>query len=196
MLSPPYYNKPSQEGIYQHYKKIIESINKDFMIYNVPSRCGVNIEPETISRLYTDFVKIKAIKEASGSIDQVIKIKSLSNIEILSGDDGLVLPFMSVGAVGIISVVSNIVPREMNTIIEHFNNGKNTEAIKMFYKIHKLIKLCFIESNPVPLKYIINKLNFNILPKVRLPLVYLSQNNRLIIDEHINDNSIIKLMPV
>jgi len=105
MLSAPYYNKPSQEGIYQHFKQIVSTINKDFIIYNVPSRCGVNIEPETIARLFIDFPNIKAIKEASGSIQQVIKIKSLCNIKILSGDDELTLPFMSIGACGVISVI-------------------------------------------------------------------------------------------
>ena len=192
MLSAPYYNKPSQEGIYQHYKKIIETINKEFVIYNVPSRCGVNIEPETIARLFDDFNKVKAIKEASGSVEQVIKIKSLSNIEILSGDDGLILPFMALGATGVISVVSNIIPQEMSYIVTQFSNGNNKEASEMFYKINKLIKLCFIESNPVPLKYIINILNYNILAKVRLPRVEISNKNPLVIDEYIKNNNINK----
>lgn len=188
MLSAPYYNKPSQEGIYQHYKKIIETINKDFVIYNVPSRTGVNIEPETIARLYNDFDNVKAIKEASGSVEQVIKIKSLSDIEILSGDDGLILPFMALGATGVISVVSNIIPQEISYIVKQFSNGNHQEAMEMFYRINNLIKLCFIESNPVPLKYIINRLYNNKSSTVRLPLVEISNKNRLIIDEYISNN--------
>jgi len=178
MISAPYYNKPSQEGLYQHFSKIISNIHNQFILYNVPSRSGVNIEPTTIARLYNEFsYKIIGIKEASGSIEQVMKIKSLCNIKILSGDDALVLPFMAVGAEGVISIVSNIVPEEMILMISLFKEGKLKEANKIFYELYNLMKLCFVESNPVPLKYILSKTT-NTLPNVRLPLVELEEKNK------------------
>jgi len=178
MISAPYYNKPSQEGLYQHFSKIISNIHNQFILYNVPSRSGVNIEPTTIARLYNEFsYKIIGIKEASGSIEQVMKIKSLCNIKILSGDDALVLPFMAVGAEGVISIVSNIVPEEMILMISLFKEGNLKEANKIFYELYNLMKLCFVESNPVPLKYILSKTT-NTLPNVRLPLVELEEKNK------------------
>ena len=190
MISAPYYNKPSQEGLYHHFKEIVSNINKDFIIYNVPSRCGVNIEPETIARLYNDFKNIKAIKEASGSIQQVIKIKSLCEIKILSGDDELTLPFMSLGATGVISVISNIIPKEMIYIVDQFNNNI-LEAQNKFYEIQKLIKLAFIESNPVPIKYLCKKFDNNVNDKVRLPLYELSNESKEIINKYLNEIKIV-----
>lgn len=185
MISAPYYNKPSQEGLFQHFSKIFNSVNCDFILYNVPSRTGVNIEPETIARLYNIFKnKLFAIKEASGSIDQVIKIKSLCDIKILSGDDALTLAFMCVGAIGVISVVSNIIPKEMLEMVEYFKNGNIEMAKKIFYNFHYLMKLCFIESNPVPLKFILSNIDKEILPNVRLPLVELEEKNKI----HLKNN--------
>jgi len=196
MISAPYYNKPSQEGLYQHFKTIVSNIKKDFIIYNVPSRCGVNIEPETVARLFNDFPNIKAIKEASGSIQQVIKIKSLCNIHILSGDDELTLPFMSIGATGVISVISNILPTEMIIMVDQFKNNNILEAQNIFYSIQKIIKLAFIESNPVPIKYLINKTNSLINDKVRLPLVRLSNESKIIIDKYLDDHGLIKIIQI
>lgn len=193
MVSAPYYNKPSQEGLYQHFKAIFDSTErKDYIIYNVPSRCGVNIEPETISRLFKEYPMIKGIKEASGSIEQVMKIRSLCDIKIYSGDDALTIPFMSVGAEGVISVVSNIIPSEMKYIVDNFIKGDIKEANNAFYKIYCLIKLCFIESNPVPIKYMINKMCFYKRPNVRLPLVGLTNINKIIIDNLINTTIVLK----
>jgi 4-hydroxy-tetrahydrodipicolinate synthase len=196
MLSAPYYNKPSQEGLYQHFKHIVTNIKKDFIIYNVPSRCGVNIEPETIARLYNEFNNIKAIKEASGSIQQVIKIKSLCDIAILSGDDELTLPFMSIGASGIISVISNVVPTEMIYMVDQFKNNNILEAQTIFYNIQKIIKLAFIESNPVPIKYLLTRTNSLLNEKVRLPLVELSIESKIIINNYLDTNGIIKLIKI
>jgi 4-hydroxy-tetrahydrodipicolinate synthase len=196
MLSAPYYNKPSQEGLYQHFKQIVSNIEKDFIIYNVPSRCGVNIEPETVVRLFNDFNNIKAIKEASGSIQQVIKIKSLCNIAILSGDDELTLPFMSVGATGVISVISNIAPIEMIYMVDQFKNNNILEAQTTFYTIQKLLKLAFIESNPVPIKFLLNRTNNFISEKVRLPLVELSNESKIIINNYLDTNGIIKMIKI
>jgi 4-hydroxy-tetrahydrodipicolinate synthase len=178
MLSAPYYNKPSQEGLFQHFSQVISQTAKDYVLYNVPSRCGVNLEPETIARLANKFPQIKAIKEASGSIEQVIKIKSLCDIDILSGDDALTLPFMSLGAKGIISVVSNVIPNQMLEIVTCFNEGHHLEALNIFYKYYNLIKLCFIESNPVPVKYMLELKNHTSMSTVRLPLIQLSQESK------------------
>ena len=194
MISPPYYNKPSQEGIFQHFEKIITSTNKEIIIYNIPSRCGVNIEPETISKMYIMFDRVLAIKEASGSIDQVIKIKSMCDIDILSGDDGLVLPFMSVGAVGVISVISNVAALEMIKIVESFSKGEINVAIDEFYKIYPLIKLAFIESNPVPIKYLISRINNSLSPAIRLPLVQMTKENITIINKWLDNNFEIKMI--
>jgi len=178
MISAPYYNKPTQEGLYQHFSKIISNSQSKFILYNVPSRSGVNIDPTTVARIYNDFpLKVIGIKEASGSIEQVMKIKSLCKIKILSGDDALVLPFMSIGAEGVISVVSNIVPNKMTLMISHFKEKNLIEAQKIFYELYNLMKLCFIESNPVPLKYILSQ-TINTLPNVRLPLVELELKNK------------------
>lgn len=179
MISAPYYNKPTQEGLYQHFSHIISTIRRPTILYNVPSRTGVNIEPETIAKLYQNFKnEIIGVKEASGSIQQLIKTKSLCDVNILSGDDELILPFMAVGAIGVISVVSNIVPEEMLLMVEHFKEGNRIEARKIFYELYKLIKICFIETNPVPLKFLLSEINKEILPKVRLPLVELQETNK------------------
>ena len=186
MISAPYYNKPSQEGLFLHFSTIFSKINKQFILYNVPSRSGVNINPETIAKLYNNFPnKLIAIKEASGSIEQVIKIKSLCNIIILSGDDSLTLSFMAVGAVGVISVVSNIVPNEMLLMVQHFKEGNIDFCQKILYETYDLMKLCFIESNPVPLKFIMNYINHDISANVRLPLTQLEDKNKFAIYKHL-----------
>ena len=185
MVSAPYYVKPSQEGIYQHFTTIFSSVDKEFIIYNIPSRCGVNIEPETIARIYYSSHNVKAIKEASGSIDQVIQIKKLCQISILSGDDGLTLPFMSVGASGVISVISNIFPKEMNLIVSTFENNQNIIAQELFIKLYPYIKMAFVESNPVPLKYMLYYL-YNYSPFVRMPLSDLTIKNKELIDEKLS----------
>jgi 4-hydroxy-tetrahydrodipicolinate synthase len=189
MLSAPYYNKPSQAGIYDHFKDVITSIDKEFIIYNIPSRCGVNIEPETISKLFHDFITVKAIKEASGSIDQVMKIRMLCDINILSGDDALILPFMSVGAVGVISVLSNVMPKTILDIVNNFTNGNIKEARNQFYKNYDFIKMAFCESNPVPIKAMLSHdliYNQKSLANVRKPLLKITDSNYKIISDMIN----------
>jgi 4-hydroxy-tetrahydrodipicolinate synthase len=189
MISAPYYNKPSQEGIYQHMSHIISNLDKDFVLYNVPSRCGVNMEPETIARIFNEHKNVKAIKEASGSVEQVIRIKSLCNICVMSGDDALTLPFMSVGATGVISVASNAIPRQMLMMVNAYTSGNFSVAKDVFYKWYPIMKLCFIESNPVPIKYILHKFNNSNqhnYENVRLPMVKLSNQSKQKINEYID----------
>lgn len=180
MISQPSYNKPSQEGIYQHFKKLIEATDKNIVVYNIPSRCGVNIEPSTVQRITQISSRVVAIKEASGNLEQVMGIKELcSNLEIYSGDDALVLPIMSIGGVGVISVVSNIIPQYMISMIHEFVNGNMSLAQNFFYRIKPIIKYCFVESNPVPVKYMLSVIrNSPTLAHVRLPLVELTKESK------------------
>lgn len=180
MISQPYYNKPSQEGIYQHYKKLIESTNRNIIIYNIPSRCGVNIEPNTVKRISEISNRVIAIKEASGNLEQMMSIRELCpNLKLYSGDDALILPVLSIGGEGVISVVSNIYPKNMIEIINEFEKGDYITAQKLFYRIKPLIKYCFIESNPVPLKFILAlTYNNSSLANVRLPLVELTHESK------------------
>ncbi len=191
MISQPSYNKPSQEGIYQHYEKLINSTDKPVIIYNIPSRCGVNIEPNTIQRIANFSQRVIAIKEASGNLDQVMQVRELCpNLSIYSGDDALVLPIMSVGGVGVISVVSNIIPMQMINIVNEFANGNYQIASNLFYRFRPLIKYCFIESNPVPVKYVLSVITGNNqMANVRLPLVQLSAESRVKYNEMVQFNS-------
>ena len=168
----PYYNKPSQRGIYEHYKKIAEEAKFPVMLYNVPGRTGVNIEAETVARL-AEFPEIVAIKEATGSIEQMIRIQDLcgDKIEILSGEDHLILPMLSIGAKGVVSVVANIMPKEMKELIAAFLNQEYEKAYKLHTELDDVSRNMFIEGNPVTVKttmIILGKIDNDI---VRLPLV-------------------------
>lgn len=168
----PYYNKPSQRGIYEHYKKIAEEGKFPVMLYNVPGRTGVNIEAETVAKL-AEFPEIVAIKEATGSIEQMIRIQDLcgDKIEILSGEDHLILPMLSIGAKGVVSVVANIMPKEMKELIEAFLKQEYKKAYKLHTELYDVSRNMFIEGNPVTVKTamkILGKIDNDI---VRLPLV-------------------------
>ena len=168
----PYYNKPSQRGIYEHYKKIAEEGKFPVMLYNVPGRTGVNIEAETVARL-AEFPEIVAIKEATESIEQMIRIQDLcgDKIEILSGEDHLILPMLSIGAKGVVSVVANIMPKEMKELIEAFLKQEYKKAYKLHTELYDVSRNMFIEGNPVTVKTamkILGKIDNDI---VRLPLV-------------------------
>jgi 4-hydroxy-tetrahydrodipicolinate synthase len=172
MVTTPYYNKPSQEGIYQHFSTIAQLIeDKPIMLYNIPSRTGVSIDPEIVANLYNSFDNIKAIKEASGIIQYSLEIKNLCDIVILSGDDALTLPLMSIGAFGVVSVASNIIPMQMVRLVDLVINNKITNSIAMNKKLYPLFKSLFVDTNPVPLKYLMVKLGLASDESVRLPLV-------------------------
>ncbi len=153
LLISPYYNKPTQKGLYLHFKAVADAVDLPIMLYNIQSRTGVNIEPETIAKLCADCKNIVAIKEASGSLDQMSKIKYLApDLELLSGDDALTLPLLSIGGIGVVSVAANIVPGTVAELVERFGKGELAEARKIHYKLLPLIKALFIETNPIPLK--------------------------------------------
>ena len=176
MVTVPNYNKPTQNGIFQHFFRIANDellINKEMMLYNIPSRCGVNMEPDTIINLYSVCKNITAIKEASGSLTQIRKILENCNINIYSGDDLNILPIMSLGGVGVISVGSNIIPSQICKIVSLCNNNDYQLAKEIFYQISSLLENLFVVSNPIPIKYVLynNKLISN--DNLRLPLVKL-----------------------
>ena len=152
LVLAPYYNKPTQEGIYAHFRAVANESRLPIVIYNIPGRTGVNIAPKTIARLAKDCATIVAVKEAAGSLDQVSEILSLTrpSFTVLSGDDSLTLPMMSVGARGVISVVANIAPRETQALCAAFLGGDFKKAKALHLKLFPLIKSLFVETNPIP----------------------------------------------
>lgn len=175
LLITPYYNKPTPEGLYRHYKLIAEEVDIPIVIYNVPSRTGISILPETVEKL-AQIKNIVGIKEASGSIDQVTQILQLCNITVLSGDDSLTLPMMSVGAKGVISVVANVVPADTVALTKYCLEGNYEAARKVHYKLFSLSKGMFIETNPIPVKTAL-KLLGRINGEMRLPLCEMTKEN-------------------
>ena len=148
----PYYNKPTQEGLFQHYKAISEAISIPICIYNIPGRTGKNIEPETIARI-GEFDNVTMVKEATGSLDQASQILSLTNLTVLSGDDSLTLPLLSIGAEGVVSVVGNMVPRDMIAMVKAFMSGDTLEAQRWHHKLFPLCRdMLGLATNPIPLK--------------------------------------------
>lgn len=175
MLVAPYYNKPSQEGLYEHFKAIALQTSLPVMIYNVPGRTSVNILPETVARL-AKIDNIVAIKEASGSLEQVSVLKTLvpDDFLIYSGDDALTLPILSVGGAGVVSVVSHLVGREIKAMISAFCAGKTQEALETHLQLMPLFKAMFLTTNPVPVKRALEFVGFETGP-VRLPLADLTE---------------------
>lgn len=172
----PYYNKPTQEGLYRHFSTIADQGGLPVVLYNVPSRSGISIAESTVARLASNPL-IGAIKEAAGSVDRVSMIKDLCDITVLSGDDSLALPMISVGASGVISVASNIIPAEMVKMIDSALNGDFGQALKLHKKYYGLFRDQFIESNPIPIKAAMTMLGM-IKEEYRLPLCPLSDEHR------------------
>ena len=154
LIVAPYYNKPSQEGLFRHFQAIAQATSAPIMLYNIPGRCGVDIGAETVERLAMDCANIVSIKEAGGSVDRVSDLRARlpEAFTILSGDDGLTLPFLAVGAVGVVSVVSNLFPAEIGMLVQAFRAGDTTSAREMHLKLLPLFRDLFIEPNPVPVK--------------------------------------------
>ncbi|WP_039053652.1 4-hydroxy-tetrahydrodipicolinate synthase [Sphingobacterium sp. T2] len=180
----PYYNKPTQEGIYQHYKAIAEVSKLPIILYNVPGRTGSNISAETTLRLAKEFKNIVAIKEASGNFAQFSEIlrDKPGHFQLISGDDPATLPMMALGAIGIISVVGNAYPKYVSTLAHLCVEGKYSEARDIHYKLLEITELCFVEGNPCGVKYILKELGFG-EDYVRLPLVRVSSKTQQRIQE-------------
>lgn len=175
----PYYNKPTQEGYYQHFAAVAKSTSLPIIVYNVPGRTGSNIEPKTIARLAAEFPNIVAVKEAAGNVAQTAELFRVlpDNVTIYSGDDGLVLPFMSVGARGVISVLGNIGGQMLQDVMRLYSEGKVAEAAELNKKLVPLASSMFIESNPIPVKYAVTKVTGIYAGNPRLPLTSLSAAN-------------------
>lgn len=178
LLVAPYYNRPTQEGLYQHYRRIAEEVDLPIVLYNIPSRTGVNILPPTVARL-SRIPNIVGIKEASGSLSQVSEVVALcgDDFTVLSGDDALTLPILAVGGKGVISVVANVLPREMSEMVREFRAGSLSRAQGLHYKLRALMDALFWETNPIPVKAALALMG-RISPEMRLPLTPLSDAYR------------------
>jgi len=175
----PYYNKPSQEGLFQHFREIARSTKLPLLLYSIPGRCGVEIGVDTVKRLAESCKNIVGIKEAGGSCDRVSQLRAVlgARFVILSGDDSLTVPFLSVGAQGVISVVSNVIPREVAQMVRAYLSGDAKKALQLHEKYYPLFKDLFIETNPVPVKAALAMMG-QIGEEYRLPLVPLAAKNR------------------
>lgn len=168
----PYYNKPSQEGIYQHYKAISEASSLPVISYNVPGRTGVNMAPDTTLRIANDFTNIVAVKEASGNMtqmDEIIKRKP-EHFEVISGDDGVTFPLITLGAIGVISVIGNAFPKEFSRMTRLALEGDYASALTIHHSFNELFNLLFVDGNPAGVKCMLNMMGY-IENKLRLPLV-------------------------
>jgi 4-hydroxy-tetrahydrodipicolinate synthase len=179
LLVAPYYNKPSQEGLFCHFKAVADSTGLPIMLYNIPGRCGVDIAPDTVVRLAKECRNIVSIKEASGSVERISELRTRlpESFTILSGDDSLTLPFMSVGAVGVVSVASNLFPAEVCELVRAYEGGDAKLALDLHREMFPLFKDLFIEPNPVPVKTALGWRGA-MSGEVRLPLCDMSESNQ------------------
>jgi 4-hydroxy-tetrahydrodipicolinate synthase len=175
----PYYNKPTQEGVFQHYCAISQATRLPIVLYSIPGRCGIEIGVDTVKRLAAACKNIIGIKEAGGSCDRVSQLRAAlgPKFEILSGDDSLTVPFMSVGAQGVISVASNLIPREVSQMVKAYAAGQTRKALQLHQKFFSVFKDLFIETNPVPVKAAL-AMKGMLEEEYRLPLVPLSAKNK------------------
>jgi len=179
LLVAPYYNKPSQEGLFRHFKAIADATSLPILLYNIPGRCGVDISPETVVRLAKECRNILSIKEASGSVERVSDLRRRlpESFTVLSGDDSLTLPFMAVGAAGVVSVASNLFPSQVCALVRACDSGDLKSAEKLHRKLVPLFKDLFIEPNPVPVKTALGWRSV-MSGEVRLPLCEMIEANQ------------------
>ncbi len=178
LVVTPYYNKPTQEGLYRHYSEVCENTDFPIVIYNVPSRTGGNILPSTVEKIANKYNNIVAVKAASGNLDQATDlVRRLGDkVVVMSGDDSLTLPIMSVGGEGVISVVSNIIPYDVVNMVKFYEQGDFQAALTIHQKLFPLIKALFVETNPGPVKAACDILGIN-SGELRLPLAPVSEQN-------------------
>jgi 4-hydroxy-tetrahydrodipicolinate synthase len=175
----PYYNKPTQEGLYRHFRAVAEAVALPIFVYNIQSRTAVNVETETLARLSRDCRNIVGVKEASGSLDQMSQVIAAcgADFTVLSGDDNLTLPLMAIGGRGVISVIANIVPRETADMTRAALDGDWKRARDLHYKLYPLARAAFLETNPIPIKEAMAMAGM-IEPEFRLPMCRMSDANR------------------
>ena len=192
LMITPYYNKPTQKGLYLHFKKVAEEVDVPIILYNIASRTGVNLEPETLARL-AEIKNIVGIKEASGSLDQVSRMLSLcgDKITLLAGDDSLALPILAVGGKGVISVLANILPAEMSTLVKEYLRGNVNKAREIHYRLYPLMKVLFIETNPIPIKTSMAMMGM-IEEELRLPMAPMEEGNRNRLEKVMQEYGLIK----
>ncbi len=182
----PYYNKPTQEGFYQHFKAIAEEVDLPVVLYNIPGRCGAGMTPETVARL-AELENIVAIKEATGSLDQASEIATRCDITLISGDDSLTLPLASVGGKGVISVVANIVPADVKAMTDLILEGDLVSARQWHKKLFTLCKsMLTLATNPIPIKAAMAMLNM-CSDELRLPMTPLEENKKVILKQTLKD---------
>jgi 4-hydroxy-tetrahydrodipicolinate synthase len=189
----PYYNKPSQEGLFQHFKAIANATKLPIILYSIPGRCGVEIGVETVALLAKQCKNIVGIKEAGGNSDRVSQIRLAcgTGFSILCGDDSLTLPFMAAGANGVISVVSNIIPKELVQMVSAFAKGETKAALKLHLKYFPMFKNMFIETNPVPIKAALAMKGL-LQEEYRLPLVPMTARSREVVAQTLKNAGILK----
>lgn len=192
LIVTPYYNKPTQKGIFEHFSAASKAVDLPVQVYNIASRTGVNIETATLKRMVKQIPQIVSVKEASGDLNQIADVISeIKNTKpdftVLSGDDALTLPLMSLGGDGVVSVISNLIPKDVKQMLNYTYTGDYIQARKMFYQHYDLLKAAFIESNPIPIKYMMRKID---LPagRCRPPLSTLEEENKKIIDQILENN--------
>lgn len=189
LVVAPYYNKPSQEGLFQHFSKIAECTEKPIILYSIPSRCGVEISVDVTARLYEKYPHVCCMKAAEGSCDKVTEyVRTLGeDYPVMSGDDALTLPFMSAGATGVISVASNLVVAPLVEMVKAANANDYAKARKTFLKYYPFFKAIFLEPNPVPIKYALKQAGIIASDEVRLPLSQITDATRAQLDPVLKD---------
>ncbi len=175
----PYYNKPTQEGLYRHFRAVAESVAIPIIVYNIQGRTGVNVETPTLARLVRDVRNVVGVKEASGSLDQMSQVIAACGPEftVLSGDDNITLPLMAIGGRGVISVIANIVPRDVSELTHAALDGDWKRARELHYKLFPLARAAFMETNPIPIKEAMAMAGM-IEPEFRLPMCRMGDDNR------------------
>ena len=171
----PYYNKPTQEGLYRHFSIVADDVELPIVLYNIPGRTGITMQPRTVARL-AEHEHVVAIKEATGSLEIASEIATLCDITILSGDDSMTLPLMSIGGKGVISVLSNIIPDKIKTMVDAELNGNREVARQYHVELYPLFKVMFIETNPIPVKTAMAMMGMD-TGDVRLPLCEMAEEN-------------------
>ncbi|MGP1451105.1 MAG: 4-hydroxy-tetrahydrodipicolinate synthase [Wolinella sp.] len=184
----PYYNKPSQEGLFQHYKAVAESVGIPLMLYNVPGRTGVNLETCTVNRLFNEVENIYGIKEASGSMERIVELNTkIPELSILSGEDAINYPILANHGVGVISVTGNLLPGKISALVHKALSGELDESRKINNSLYKINKALFVESNPIPIKAAMYIAGLMPSMEYRLPLVPPSKENLKLIEETLKD---------
>jgi 4-hydroxy-tetrahydrodipicolinate synthase len=192
LVVAPYYNKPSPEGLYRHFRMIAEAVSIPIVLYSIPGRCGIEIPVSVVARLAADCPNVLAIKEAGGKVERVHELRASlpKSFQILSGDDALTLPFMAAGAVGVISVASNIIPTEVEELVQSFLKGDLSTTEGLHTRYEDLFRDLFIEPNPVPIKTALAAKGV-CRDDVRLPLCEMTDSNKHLLLKTLNSNKLI-----